>query len=173
MTLPGPKEAPAWASGGPRPVGTNLYLDDLNGWQKSLVECDFSQTDPKPRVIWSGKQVHEAVTPFVIVDGYLYGFWIDNREEAWALGAKPGNAGFSLRCTELSTGKLQWSRPGFRMGLSLNPLSYLIPLVRDPVYYGRLPALATAAVAVTWAVGALVLGFAVFTRLEPRHIHHL
>ncbi len=61
----------------------------------------------------------------------------------------------------------------FRLELRLNPLSYLIPLVRDPVYYGRLPALATAAVAVTWAVGALVLGFAVFTRLEPRHIHHL
>lgn len=116
----GPNEAPAWASGGLRPVGGNRYLDDLDGWQKALVECDFSQADPKPKVIWSGHQVHEAITPPVIVDGYLYGFWIDNREEAWALGGKPGHAGFSLRCTELSTGKLQWSRPGFRMGLSLS-----------------------------------------------------
>jgi outer membrane protein assembly factor BamB len=115
----GPNEAPAWASGGLRPVGGNLYLDDLDGWQKSLVECDFSGGKPKPRVLWTGKQVHEAITPCVFVEGYLYGFWIDNREEAWALGAKPGNAGFSLRCTELKTGKLQWSKPGFRMGLSI------------------------------------------------------
>jgi hypothetical protein len=63
--------------------------------------------------------VHEAITPPVIVNGYLYGFWIDNRNEALELGGKPGKAGFSLRCTELKTGKLQWSRPGFRMGLSL------------------------------------------------------
>ena len=50
----GPNEAPAWASGGLNPVGGNLYLDDLNGWQTSLVECDFSQADPKPKVLWSG-----------------------------------------------------------------------------------------------------------------------
>jgi outer membrane protein assembly factor BamB len=116
----GPNEAPAWASGGLRPVGGNRYLDDQNGWQKALVECDFSQADPKPRVIWSGHQVHEAITPPVIVDGFLYGFWIDNRDEASEIGAKPGKAGFSLRCTELSTGKLKWSQPGFRMGLSLS-----------------------------------------------------
>lgn len=116
----GPNEAPAWASGGLRPVGGNRYLDDLNGWQKALVECDFSQADPKPKVIWSGHQVHEAITPPVIVDGYLYGFWIDNREEASELGGKPGHAHFSLRCTDLKTGNLQWSRPGFRMGLSMS-----------------------------------------------------
>jgi ABC-type polysaccharide/polyol phosphate export permease len=61
----------------------------------------------------------------------------------------------------------------FRLELRINPLSYLIPLVRDPVYYGRLPSLSTVAVALAWAAGALLLGFAVFTRLEPRHIHHL
>jgi len=61
----------------------------------------------------------------------------------------------------------------FRLELRVNPLSYLIPLVRDPVYYGRLPSLATVAVALCWAVGALLVGFAVFARLEPRHIHHL
>ncbi len=116
----GPMEAPAWASGGLRSVGTNLYIDDLNGWQKSLVECDFAQKPPKPKVLWTGHQVHEAITPFVVVDGYLYGFWVDNREEAAAIGAKPGKAGYSLRCTDLMTGKLQWSQPGFRMGLSLS-----------------------------------------------------
>src|SRR6267142_2314388 len=58
----------------------------------------------------------------------------------------------------------------FRLELRLNPLSYLIPLVRDPVYYGRLPSLTTLAVASLWAAGALLVGFAAFTRLEPRHI---
>jgi homopolymeric O-antigen transport system permease protein len=61
----------------------------------------------------------------------------------------------------------------FRAELKLNPLSYLIPLVRDPVYYARLPSLTTVAVALAWALGAVLAGFAVFTRLEPRHIHHL
>ncbi len=116
----GPNEAPAWASGSLKPVGKNFYLDELNGWQKSLVECDFSKTDPKPKIHWTGNQVHEAVTPPVIVDGHIYGFWIDNRDEASELGGRPGHAGFSLRCTELFTGKLQWSQPGFRMGLSLS-----------------------------------------------------
>jgi outer membrane protein assembly factor BamB len=116
----GPNEAPAWASGAPKPVGKNLYLDDLNGWQKSLVECDFLQPDPHPNVLWTGNEVHEAVTPPVIVDDHLYGFWIDKREEAWALGSSPGKANFSLRCTELKTGQLCWSQPGFRMGLSLS-----------------------------------------------------
>jgi hypothetical protein len=116
----GPNEAPAWASGGLRPVGPSLYLDDLNGWQKSLVECDFSQADPEPKVLWTGNEVHEAITPPVVVDGHLYGFWIDKREEAWDLGGNPGKAQFSLRCTELRSGKLQWSQPGFRMGLSMS-----------------------------------------------------
>jgi outer membrane protein assembly factor BamB len=116
----GPNEAPAWANGGLRSVGSNLYIDDLNGWQKSLVECDFSQADPKPKVLWTDKQFHEAITPFVLVEGYLYGFWIDERQEAWELGAKPGHANFSLRCTELRTGQLKWTQPGFHMGLSLS-----------------------------------------------------
>ena len=61
----------------------------------------------------------------------------------------------------------------FRLELKLNPLSYLVPLVRDPVYYGRLPSLGGVGVAVACAVAALLVGFAVFTRLQPRHIHHL
>ena len=116
----GPMEAPAWASGGLRPVGPKLYMDDLNGWQKSLVECDFSQADPKPKVLWTLNEVHEAITPPVILNGYIYGFWIDDRDEASALGGRPGYANFSLRCTELMSGKLKWSEPGFRMGLSMS-----------------------------------------------------
>ncbi|MFB3891752.1 MAG: PQQ-binding-like beta-propeller repeat protein [Phycisphaerae bacterium] len=116
----GKNEAPAWASGGLRPVGTNLYMDALDGWQPSLVECDFAQEDPKPKTLWTNSTFHEAVTPFVIVDGYAYTFSVDKREEAWAMGAKPGEAGFSLRCTELKTGKLQWKQPGYHYGLSIS-----------------------------------------------------
>ncbi|MGA2069089.1 MAG: hypothetical protein ABSG86_29310 [Thermoguttaceae bacterium] len=64
--------------------------------------------------------MHEAITPPVILNGYSYGFWVDDREEAWALAAKPGTANFSLRCTKLKTGKFQWSQPGFHMGLSMS-----------------------------------------------------
>jgi outer membrane protein assembly factor BamB len=116
----GPNEAPAWASGGLQPVGPNLYLDQLNGWQTALVSCDFTQANPQPKTLWTGNEVHEAVTPPVIMNGHIYGFWVDNREESWELGAKPGKANFSLRCTELLSGKLQWSQPGFRMGLSMS-----------------------------------------------------
>ncbi len=48
------------------------------------------------------------------------GFWVDKREEAWALGGSPVKRISLLRCTELNTGKLQWSQPGFRMGLSMS-----------------------------------------------------
>ena len=61
----------------------------------------------------------------------------------------------------------------FVLELKVNPLSYLVPLVRDPVYYGRLPSLLVVGVALASALAALLVGFAVFTRLEPRHIHHL
>jgi len=60
----------------------------------------------------------------------------------------------------------------FRLELSLNPMNYLLPLVRDPVYYGQLPSPAVIGIAAAWAFGALVVGFGTFTRLEPRHIHH-
>jgi outer membrane protein assembly factor BamB len=115
----GPNEAPAWASGGLRPVGGNLYLDVLNGWQMALVQCDFSQADPKPRVLWSGIPVHEAITPPVVVDGHIYGLWTDVRQEAWEISGSPGKANFSFRCSDLQTGKLQWMQPGFFMGVSM------------------------------------------------------
>ena len=66
----------------------------------------------------------------------------------------------------------KWWFHAFRTGLRLNPLSYLVPLVRDPVYYGRLPSAAALLSASAIALGTLVLGFRVFVKLEPRHIHH-
>jgi len=115
----GPNDSPAWACGGLKPVGKNLYLNSLNGWQPSLVECDFSQPDPKPKVLWTNVGIHEAVTPPVVWDGCIYGFYVDVREEAYEAGAKPGEQTFSLRCSDLMTGKLLWKQPGFRYGLSI------------------------------------------------------
>jgi lipopolysaccharide transport system permease protein len=60
----------------------------------------------------------------------------------------------------------------FRLELRLNPMTYLIPLFRDPVYYGRVPSLAVVGIACGCAVSMLVFGYGVFVRLEPRHIHH-
>ncbi len=70
-------------------------------------------------------------------------------------------------------GKSSWWFNMFRDFLAVNPMTYLIPLVRDPVYYARFPSLLVVAVAAAWSIGALVVGFAVFVRLSPRHIHHL
>jgi len=60
----------------------------------------------------------------------------------------------------------------FRLELRLNPITYLVPLFRDPVYYGRIPPLSTLGIASGCAVAMLLLGYRVFVRLEPRHIHH-
>ena len=60
----------------------------------------------------------------------------------------------------------------FRLELRLNPISYLVPLFRDPVYYGRIPPLSTIGIASGCAVAMLLLGYRVFVRYEPRHIHH-
>jgi len=66
-----------------------------------------------------------------------------------------------------------WWFRAFRVFLQVNPLSYLLGLVRDPVYYGRLPPLMGVAVACGAALAALFIGFSVFNRLAPRHIHYL
>jgi ABC-type polysaccharide/polyol phosphate export permease len=65
-----------------------------------------------------------------------------------------------------------WWLPAFRGVLEANPLTYLLPLVRDPVYRGTLPPLETIGAAAAWAAGSLVAGYLVFRKLEPRHIHH-
>ncbi|HUJ25623.1 MAG TPA: ABC transporter permease [Myxococcales bacterium] len=67
----------------------------------------------------------------------------------------------------------EWWFRIFRVFLRVNPLSYLLPLVRDPVYYGRLPPLPALGVATAGSLAMLAFGFAVFQRLSPRHIHYL
>ena len=66
-----------------------------------------------------------------------------------------------------------WWFRAFRLFLKINPLWYLLQLVRDPVYYGQLPPLPVVAVASASALVALFVGFTVFNRLAPRHIHYL
>jgi len=66
-----------------------------------------------------------------------------------------------------------WWFRALQLVLRLNPLSYLFALVRDPIFYGRLPGVQVVGVAVAAAALLLVLGFAVFQRLSPRHIHYL
>lgn len=122
----GIQDAPMWACGGVRPVGPNRYLSSLDGWTTSLVECEFTQADPKPKVIWSKLGSHEAVTPPVIWDGCIYGFYVDNRAEASEIGAKPGEQNFSFRCTDLNTGDLLWKEPGFHLGLSITAADGLL-----------------------------------------------
>jgi lipopolysaccharide transport system permease protein len=68
--------------------------------------------------------------------------------------------------------KLWWFRY-FRIFLAANPMTYLIDLVREPVYYGRVPDAFTLLMAAGCALVSLVFGFAVFSRLESRHIHYL
>ncbi len=65
-----------------------------------------------------------------------------------------------------------WWLPAFRAVLDLNPLTYLLPLVRDPVYRGVLPPASTLATATIAAAVSLVAGYTIFRKLEPRHIHH-
>jgi ABC-type polysaccharide/polyol phosphate export permease len=67
----------------------------------------------------------------------------------------------------------EWWFRAFRLFLRVNPLSYLLPLVRDPVYYGRLPPLQVLGVASAGAIAMFIFGLAVFQRLSPRHIHYL
>ena len=67
----------------------------------------------------------------------------------------------------------EWWFRAFHLFLRLNPLTYLLPLFRDPVYYGRLPSLPVLGIASLESVLMLTVGFLVFHRLAPRHIHYL
>ncbi len=72
----------------------------------------------------------------------------------------------------LGNSKAWWFRL-FQTFLALNPLSYLIALIREPVYYGRLPAAQTLEIAAGISLFTLFVGYRIFQRLAPRHIHYL
>ena len=74
--------------------------------------------------------------------------------------------------SSLGESKTWWYRL-FKTFLALNPLSYLITLIREPVYYGRLPQLQTIGIAAGMSLFSLAIGYRIFQRLAPRHIHYL
>jgi ABC-type polysaccharide/polyol phosphate export permease len=56
----------------------------------------------------------------------------------------------------------------FRWLVELNPLTRLIALVREPIYYGRIPSPQTFASALAFSLIALLAGWLIFRRLAPR-----
>jgi ABC-type polysaccharide/polyol phosphate export permease len=58
--------------------------------------------------------------------------------------------------------------PRYRWLIELNPLTLLVELVRDPIYYGRVPPLRTFGMALAFSLAALLGGWMIFRRLAPR-----
>lgn len=55
---------------------------------------------------------------------------------------------------------------------ALNPLAYILEIVRDPIYYGILPSPTTLTLSIVLALGSLSFGWMIFRRLAPRfHAH--
>ena len=61
----------------------------------------------------------------------------------------------------------------FRWLIKLNPMVYIIEIVRDPIYYGIVPSPKTLAIATVVSVGALAIGWMIFRHLAPRFHAHL
>jgi ABC-2 type transport system permease protein len=61
----------------------------------------------------------------------------------------------------------------FRWMIKLNPLVYIVEIVRDPIYYGILPSPATMLVAAVVSLGSLGIGWMIFRHLAPRFHAHL
>ena len=61
----------------------------------------------------------------------------------------------------------------FRWPIKLNPLVYIVEIVRDPIYYGIIPAPQTLAVAAVIALGSLAVGWMIFRHMAPRFHAHL
>ncbi len=61
----------------------------------------------------------------------------------------------------------------FRWLIKLNPLVYIIEVVRDPIYYGIIPSPATLAVASVVSIGSLCIGWMIFRHMAPRFHAHL
>lgn len=61
----------------------------------------------------------------------------------------------------------------WRWIIQLNPLVYIVEIVRDPIYYGIIPSPATLTIAVSVALAAVVLGWIVFRHVAPHFYAHL
>jgi ABC-type polysaccharide/polyol phosphate export permease len=56
----------------------------------------------------------------------------------------------------------------FRLAIKLNPLVYIMEIVRDPIYYGIVPSSTTLLIAGMLSAGALTIGWMIFRHLAPR-----
>ncbi len=61
----------------------------------------------------------------------------------------------------------------FRGLIKLNPLVYIMEVVRDPIYYGIVPAPTTLLVAAVVSFGSLAVGWMIFRHMAPRFHAHL
>jgi ABC-type polysaccharide/polyol phosphate export permease len=61
----------------------------------------------------------------------------------------------------------------FRFLVKINPLSYIVEIVRDPIYYGIVPSQTTLLLSVVVALGALAIGWMIFRHMAPRFHAHL
>jgi ABC-2 type transport system permease protein len=55
----------------------------------------------------------------------------------------------------------------FRWLVQLNPMTFFVEIVRDPIYNGRIPPLRTFGLALAFALAALIGGWMIFRRLAP------
>jgi ABC-type polysaccharide/polyol phosphate export permease len=58
----------------------------------------------------------------------------------------------------------------YRWIIRLNPLVYIVEIVRDPIYYGIIPSHATLMIAIVISFGAVAVGWMVFRHIAP-HFH--
>ncbi|MBI2212968.1 MAG: ABC transporter permease [Acidobacteria bacterium] len=61
----------------------------------------------------------------------------------------------------------------FRWFIRFNPMTYIVEIVRDPVYYGILPSPATLSLSIIFAIGSLVIGWLIFRYGATRFYAHL
>ncbi len=61
----------------------------------------------------------------------------------------------------------------FRWLIKLNPLVYIVEIVRDPIYYAIIPSQLTLLIAFVTSLGSLAIGWMIFRHLAPRFHAHL
>jgi len=85
----------------PIAVGNLVFISTSYGKGATVLSIDGTKT----KTLWSGDNSMSChYSSCVTLDGYLYGF--HGRQEA----------GASLRCVELKTGRVLWNQPGLRSG---------------------------------------------------------
>ena len=61
----------------------------------------------------------------------------------------------------------------YRWIIRMNPLVYIVEIVRDPIYYGIIPSPATLSIAVVISLGSVAVGWIIFRHIAPHFYAHL